>query len=327
MKTGIVYQADETYAGVLSIALYSLLRSNSEAAFSIAIIDDGLSASSKRTLNGMTQEFGKQIKYISAKTINQIVDNTGLTKYKGFRKNAHSYLKLIYPSICDDYDRILYLDCDTLVIGNIEGLLNLDLKNSIVAMSLDSSVDLKYKKVIGLEAYEPYFNSGVIVIDVEKWKEANVLDKIQTVANNGRQYSTVDQDYINIALRGNCEVISNKYNFQPFHRRYTPEEYLNVYQKQTLYYNVNELKDAEKDVRILHFFRYLGMHPWDYRSLHPFKEEFIYYWNQVPGVQLPSITPNTLSPMIRLERGLYRVLPKILFLRVFRVAHNRMLEK
>ena len=212
-------------------------------------------------------------------------------------------------------------------MGYIADLMELELDGAVAAMALDSTVDSKYKTKIGLEATDPYFNSGVMLIDVEKWQHQNILDKIQNLANSGRRFNTVDQDYVNIALLGKCKTISNKFNFQPFHKRYTPKQYLSVYQKKSLYYDMQELIDAEDDIRIIHFFRYLGMHPWDMKSMHPFEKEFIYYRDKVPKASFQMMTPNNLTLTIRIERGLYKILPKVSFLRAFRMAHNRMLEK
>ena len=64
-------------------------------------------------------------------------------------------------------DRILYLDGDTIVRGDLTELWNTDLKDCVIGMGIEPTVDKKRKSALGLSKL-PYHNSGVLLIDLKK---------------------------------------------------------------------------------------------------------------------------------------------------------------
>lgn len=320
----IVYQSDDCYAPYLGVSLYSLLQNNIDADFEIVVIDDGICANNKNKLKTLVEGSGKDIRFISSDDaqLNQIKEI--FKNYTGFRANRNSYLKLGYPTI-SHADRILYLDCDTLICDGISELLGANMHNNIAAMALDSSVDHVYKRFIGLRDNDYYFNSGVILIDRRRWVTKQIYESILKLKQSGVSFNTVDQDYLNIALAGSVEKLSNRFNFQPFHRRYSAQQYFRVYQTGDSYYTAEELGSASDKPVILHYFRYLGMHPWDKGSLHPFSDDYKSWQLRSPWRGYCPKKPKLSTP-IRVERILYRILPKTTFLRVFKLMHDKLLS-
>lgn len=321
----IYYQTDDNYAPVLGASLCSVLSCNRALDFGILVIDDGISELNKKLLLQLARSFDRKLYFFGAADIASRELMEKFDEYSGFRKNRHSYLKVLLPAMMNDDDMLLYLDCDTLGVGDVGDLLGIDLAEKPCAMALDSSVDAAYKKAIGIPATDYYFNSGVILINVGKWKSERISEKIIDLLFSGKRFGTVDQDYLNLAVANNCKVIPAKYNFQPFHRRYSPSEYFSVYQKEGNYYSESDLVDSSQDVRIIHFFRYLGLHPWDEGSLHPFEQEFEEWLDKTPWADW-EFSPSQLSFPIKCERLMYRVFPKRVFLSVFKIAHDSLLK-
>ena len=80
-----------------------------------------------------------------------------------------------------DVERVLYLDCDMLVREDVAYLLELDLEGNSIAAVRDSigalitgRRDLKENRDI-FDPADYYFNAGRVLIDIAKWREADVM--------------------------------------------------------------------------------------------------------------------------------------------------------
>lgn len=322
----ILYQSDENYAPVLAVSIKSLITNNKKLHFRIVIIDCGLKSESKKRLVKMVNGTHIKLLFVSQSKLEEKLSNSKIASYTGFRKNKKSYIKILYPYYENAARRILFIDCDTIIKGDIEPLLLMDLKGKTMAAVMDSTVDQNYKKLIGLSPNDPYYNSGVMVIDSDAWVKSGIYEKIQAQIDSGVKYNTVDQDYINMAVKGDCVTLDCRYNFQPFHLVYSASTYLAVFHKEGVYYSASELNEGRENIVILHFFRYLGLHPWDKKSLHPVESEYKKWIMRTPWATYKWKQPQ-ISTAIRIERLLYILLPKCIFLRLFKLMHDKLLHQ
>ena len=74
--------------------------------------------------------------------------------------------------------RVLYLDCDTVVVQSIGNLWNLDLKGHVAGAVMEPTIYQVVKQEIGLKEQDPYFNSGVLLIDLERWRADGVEKRL-----------------------------------------------------------------------------------------------------------------------------------------------------
>ena len=69
--------------------------------------------------------------------------------------------------------------------------------------------------VFGLPGEEPYFNSGVLMINLKKWDEENVSDKcIDAIHRNNNKLVMDDQDALNGILYKKWGVLDPRWNVQ-----------------------------------------------------------------------------------------------------------------
>lgn len=301
----------------MDVSIYSLLKNNENRdEIMIYIIDDGISDTNKEKIICEIESFNGKYKFISADLIlgNEKMNN--YPQYGGTRKNVHSFLKLCIGSfLTDEIDRILYIDCDTLVLDDISSLYYSDLDGKVIGMVQDCLV-VKQKSLISFSENDRYYNSGVILFDVKKWKENNGEERV--IKHSIRQtYGTVDQDLLNVEFKDEICCLPIRYNFQPFHIVYDNKTFFRHFpHKKDVYYSEYEIDDARSKTVIMHFFRYLGESPWHKNSIHPCTEFFDQYLKESQYAQYEK-KPTSKKGIFAVERVLYKILPRNLFLYIF----------
>src|SRR5699024_10844753 len=84
---------------------------------------------------------------------------------------------ILYDNYGKEINRVLYLDCDTLIVDSIRDLWNIDLEGNTIA-ALKDSFSKYYRKNISLDQNDIMFNSGVMLIDMDKWRQNKVEEKV-----------------------------------------------------------------------------------------------------------------------------------------------------
>lgn len=321
----VLYQSDENYAIFMGVSILSLMQNNKDAdEINIFIIDNDISIRNKQKIEDMVKKYKRNVIFINADIILNNSAVYGIPEYVGMRKNSKSYMKIFLDYILpESIDRIIYIDCDTLVIGSILDLMNIDMKEEPLAMALDSLV-LKAKPSIGLKMEEPYFNSGIIVFNLHIWRKENCSKRVVNHLSHIRTYGTVDQDVLNIEFKSEIKKLSMKYNIQPAHLVYSNKVYFSCFKHpKDSYYSYSEINAALSDKRIIHFFRYLGESPWNKNNYHPAKKLFDKYLYMSPWNNYQK-KKSTKGIIFKIEKLLYVLLPKRIFLHLFTFVHEKM---
>lgn len=113
--------------------------------------------------------------------------------------------------------RIIYLDSDIIVNLDIAELWKVDLKNfplaAVPEIAATNNHILKNKFLFkfGLVAVEDYFNSGVILFDLNSIPEIFFADGVRFLANNP-SCESVDQDILNAFFAENYFKLENKFD-------------------------------------------------------------------------------------------------------------------
>lgn len=115
---------------------------------------------------------------------------------------------LIDRLVGPDVERILYLDCDMLVRDDIGLLFNVDLGGHSIAAVRDTSGafitgqrDLLKNRDI-FDPADPYFNAGLVLIDIGRWREADIVRHMEEAYASGvMQRIYYDQDLLNLIFR------------------------------------------------------------------------------------------------------------------------------
>ena len=315
MVMNILYCSDNNYAPYLGVSMVSLLENNkSVKEINFYIVSDNISTDNTHRLENQVMTYGesRRVIIIDGKEWVNRLDAMKMITYRG---GHAANLRLFFTDyIEEDVERILYLDCDTIICSDLSELFETEMKNSPAAVVLDS-LSTYYKKALEFDRSEKYFNSGVILFDVKNWKEQNCRGRIiETIRDTNLPLVNPDQDVLNLVLRDQKIVLSPKYNFQTTHKVYSNKSYFKIYRKDG-YYTETEIETASKESIILHAYRFLGQFPWHKNAIHPWRELF---WDYVKISEWNDLEPReNKGALFAIERTAFKILPKTVFLFLF----------
>lgn len=138
-------------------------------------------------------------------------------RFERYRINGKYVAALMYrffiPELLKDKaERALYLDGDVVCNGDITSFMDIDLQQNIVAVS----EDLKGQEYAARMNVERYFNSGVILVDIQQWLSNHIskriLDDLRIAAQKYPEMSCPDQDILNVCLDGKDFFVPHTYN-------------------------------------------------------------------------------------------------------------------
>lgn len=225
MKTNIdiniIVTTDETFL-VLLAALIKSIESNyqGDQVIHFFILADNISTVNKQKLE-KSFNFHKidiiwiDLEGVSLKEYNFPID------FSSFPQNI--YMRLLIPYLIGDHiNKILYLDVDMLVLTDIRAIFEIDLGDNIVAAVVDPRVKLFANKwggilnykLLGLSGDLPYFNSGLLMIDMQKWRNFEVTQKVVKCINHNKKYAQYPDQYgLNVVLPNQWKQIDPLWNY------------------------------------------------------------------------------------------------------------------
>jgi lipopolysaccharide biosynthesis glycosyltransferase len=193
----------------------------------------GLTEPHKQDLERITTEFGAKLVF------NDLTTNETFAKQiaelpRDNRLNHMMYARLMVDVLVPkNVERIIYFDCDTYIRGNIEELAEIDLQGKAIGAVEDAHADfITTKRDMAenkdlFDTADPYFNSGLLVIDTKKWRQAKVLDKLkQMVADGTMARLYYDQDFLNLVFKDNWFHLDQMWNVidpRPPHETFGPK--------------------------------------------------------------------------------------------------------
>ena len=201
MKISIAYAPDDNYVNQTVVSMKSALEHNKQVEF--IIMYSKLSAESMQKLGAV----GGCLRLIKMDE-SQFADLT-LSKWV----TVQAWFRIKLPDLCKDLDKVLYLDCDTLIRGNLDELFSLDLTNKYLAGVKDVWGVSKYVKRLDMKS-GVYVNSGMLLFNCDYCRKEHFFDKVVDFAkNNAKIIEFCDQDSINKVVDEHKLVVSPKYNF------------------------------------------------------------------------------------------------------------------
>lgn len=251
----LLFGMDAVFAPYYGVMLTSLLSNNRRYSFNVYILTDN-SWNDKLTAKYELLLSKYHSRLYVYKVDESLVSNCPLNPESHISRPT--YYRLMAPSILpDSIDKILYLDGDMIVNGDILDLWNTDVSGYAFAGVEDWAYILSenYTRLQYDDKYG-YYNAGVTLYNLDYWRANNVTDQLFNYINqNVDRIMWLDQDAVNGFLHKHRQILPIKYNFQVFFfMRNSWSLYSNDFKQDVL-------RTAENPV-IIHYNGHIK--PWDY---------------------------------------------------------------
>lgn len=313
----LLYTCDNNYIRLMSISVISLFENNQQIKnLVVYLLGENISNENKAILDNIGAKYGRKIIVIDLPKID-IPDILISTRWP-----LSAFTRLFSAQLLPrNLDRILYVDCDTIIKGDIESLLEIDIYEKIF-YGISDCISLNYKRNIGLQPNSVYINAGVLLINLEKLRDVDIkrsIDKYLTKYIKLMNYA--DQDILNSVFTNQIGVLSPQYNIMTLYVSHTYQE-ICMLRKPTNFYSASELETALINPIIIHYTTNMRViRPWFKNTNHPLAAEFSKYMSLSPWKS--SILPEMKFKSIE-ERfiGIVQKLPKGIACRLLGLIHS-----
>lgn len=209
----------------LAVALVSMLENNPHTRFDIHLMTSGRDDRLENRLRASLAAYRN-----AALTVHYL----SLESFEHFFVSSHitleSYLRIFAADVLGDrIGKILYLDCDLVVLGDLWDLWTTDIGAYALAAAPDLYAGYR-RAALGVPENRTYVNAGVLLLNLDRWRRTNVKERlIRFIEGHAGTLTFHDQDAINAVLHESILVLDRRWNVQAqmyrLRRHVFPEAY------------------------------------------------------------------------------------------------------
>lgn len=274
----LVCSADENYAMPMTVMLCSVMANlKTNAQLQIAVLDGGIRPSTKQKVLRSLQRPNVPFCLNWIQPDHTLLQNLPLSH----RFTLAAYYRLLIPEALPAHlHKAIYLDCDMIVQGNLAELWQEKVDDQYVLAVQDDYQPLvssrggcglcNYQE-LGLNPQQKYFNSGLLVINLKKWREDAIGTKVLEFSRqNGAYIKNADQDGLNAVFQGRWGQLSERWNQMPSIYAYSSW--------QESPYEASTFQALRDSPYVIHYTN--APKPWQHQCQHPAKALFFAYLDQ-----------------------------------------------
>jgi lipopolysaccharide biosynthesis glycosyltransferase len=214
----IVITFDGSYVRAAAAMLRSLAKVRAGKSTTVVALVDGVSAEQVRALSaaGSAMGLALDVRHVSL-------------SYRGLPYDCHGspavYYRLLIGEMLPEFSSVLYVDSDTIFLRDPAEQLALDFDPYPIAAVQDLCVPtlgspdcLPGYELTSAERELPYFNSGLMVVDLDRWRHMGIGPAAVRFATESPHHLRFwDQDALNAVVRGNWHRLDRRWNVFPLH--------------------------------------------------------------------------------------------------------------
>jgi lipopolysaccharide biosynthesis glycosyltransferase len=235
----------------------SLLQTNSSLSFKVYIIYSGFGENEQNMMREMVKNHTCVLHFLP------LDDNSFEGVITKGRQHKVVYYNLMIPKLIDE-DRILYLDVDLVVNGDIRPFYDSDFEDKYVIGVEDWKLFDRHDE-LDMAPEAKYFNNGAIVLNLKRMLEEDFSKLYFDYINQAKLLKFLDQDVINAVVNGRWKEMPLKFNAISSYVRHS-------FLKNN-YFPKEWIEEAFHNPVIIHYTG--GRKPWHYMSRNRFRS---LYW-------------------------------------------------
>lgn len=279
MDIVVVYSSDDNYAQHTGVSIASLLDNNKHFdSIYIYIIDNEISKVNKDKLIEISNSYRREITFIDFNAYKSIFQlnmqwNISISAY------ARLFISSIIPI---NINKVLYLDCDTIIVDKLDELWSTDINQYYVA-GVEDTVNSYTKTAVGININDKYINSGMLLVNLKKWRQDNIEEKFSEFIKNANGSVTHhDQGVINGVLFKKMKILNPKFNIMTVYYTMKRQDIISYYGIDYEFYSEITIKQALKEPVCIHFTPGFTTRPWIKGCKHPKKQIYLDYLEKTP---------------------------------------------
>ena len=266
----VLLSCDLNYLQHAAVCIASLATNNPKHRFHVIIAGSQDFSPAEERINSTLSAFGNvQFRVIKFDMLEKLKFPLRI------HYSVETYTRLWIADFFSAYDRALFLDPDLIVTSTVDELWHADLAGrTVAAVPIPGSTR---PAQLGMAPGSPYFQSGVIVFDLERWRQRRYTERcLEILAKSPEKVIDADQDILNLCLEGDWTPLPYYWNvISPF-----------FFHMHDLGLPESEIEAIRRNARIIHF---NGVSkPWSYMSRHPRRAE---YWKYLQLTEWRDYTP------------------------------------
>ncbi len=216
----VVFAADNNYVPMVTTTAYSLLVNASPSYFyDIVVLEKDFSEENKQLMLQFFAQFeNAQVRFANV---------TGMiTEYNLQTSNEHisieTYYRFLIQKVLPGYDKVLYLDSDLLIQGDVAELFATELGGNLLAaapdidyagnLNMNDGERMRYtREVLQMKDPYSYFQAGVLVLNLAEMRKLHTFKEWLEIAAEPK-YIYDDQDILNAHCQGRVVYLDNAWN-------------------------------------------------------------------------------------------------------------------
>lgn len=214
----IFFSTDDNYIPFLDVAISSLIENASkEYSYRIVVLNTGLREENVAKIK-QNERLGFSIDFVD---ISEEVENIKSRFKNVYHFSVVTYYRLFIASLFPEYEKIVYLDCDLVVLGDVSRLYHTDIGDNILAAAPEQFVQntaafRKYaEKALGVDP-DTYVNAGVLIINLEEFRKNEIEEQfVRLITEYDFDLLDPDQAYLNYLCQGKIYTLPNGWNKEP----------------------------------------------------------------------------------------------------------------
>ena len=251
----IFFAVDDGYCPFLAVAIRSLIdNASAENTYLIKILNTDISEENKRKIGKYERE-NVDIEFVD---LNYYIQKVKDKLYTRDYYSKTTYFRLFLPNLYPQYDKVLYLDSDIVILDDIAKLYNTDMGDNLVAAAPDDVIQSMpvfqdyVEKVVGVADSRRYFNAGILLMNLHELRRFKFQEKFVYLLDKIKFAVAQDQDYLNRLCKGRVKLLDRTWDRMP----------------------IPDPKIKTEDVKLVHY--NLAFKPWHFEDI-LYKEFFWMY--------------------------------------------------
>ena len=224
MSIPIFLASDNNYAPFVATTMASIL-DNTNSFIDFYILDSGINDENQEKICSLKNQFQNfNIEFIKIDTENEFKN----IRYKNLSHiTLSTFNRFLIPKLKPNFEKIIYLDLDIIVLSDIKELYEINLDNYALGAAWSKKrklYNIDTKDLMELSDNYKYFNAGVLLLNNKKWIENDILMKLFEIAQKyGDKVLHADETLLNKYFDNNYKILDIKFNYLDYDVINSPE--------------------------------------------------------------------------------------------------------